>query len=78
MEDDGVDVALLVLLWMGLYDGTCGSTRSGGSLAVGEWIGSNDVKTGLVSPLAWISFSIAIKRMISQMSKIDTTPRLAR
>ena len=26
VEDDGVDVALLVPLWMGLYDGTCGST----------------------------------------------------
>jgi len=40
---------------MGLHE----STWSGGSLAVGEWTGSNDVKTGLVSPLACISFSIA-------------------
>ena len=76
VEDDGVDVALLVPLWMGLYDRTFGSSWSGGSLVVGEWIGSNDVRTGLVSPLAWISFSIATKRKIFQTSKIAITPRL--
>lgn len=48
-------------------------------MEVGEWIGSNDVRTGLVSPLAWISFSIAINRVIFPMSKIheDITCSLA-
>ena len=59
VEDEGVDVALLVLLCIGLCDGTFACCWSGGSLYVGEWSGSNDVSTGLVSPLACISFSIA-------------------
>lgn len=58
-------MALLVPLCMGLHE----STWSGGSLAVGEWIGSNDVKTGLVSPLACISFSIAGEEKKSKSSK---------
>lgn len=61
VEDDGVDDALLT----GLCDGTFVCTWSGVSFAVGEWIGSNDVRTGLVSVFACISFSIAVDKKFS-------------
>ena len=63
VDDDGVDAALLVTLCMGLHEGIFACIWSVGSLdIVGEWIGSKDVRTGLVSPLAWISFSIAVDK----------------
>lgn len=67
VEDDGVDAALLT----GLCEGTFVCTWSGGSFAVGEWIGSNDVRTGLVSAFVCISFSMAVDKKISVTNKYN-------
>ena len=67
VEDDGVDAALLT----GLCEGTFVCPWSGGSFAVGEWIGSNDVRTGLVSVFTCISFSMAVDEKCSATNKYN-------